>query len=133
MSTPVNSNRVDRNAMRKATIKISLERGLNYNSFPYDSSSCDEEEAETPSPQPEEEIVIPPLQVFDSPPPNQIMGDPENPPSNPRPPMREHLANGGYVPQRLVFPRTVLTPLRDPSERTITHRSLEGTYDSNGY
>jgi len=118
MSTPV--NKYD---MLRATIEISLAHGLNYNSFPYNSFPYDEEE-----------IVIPPLQqdnvVYDSPPQNQIMaGDPRDPPSNARPPMREHLANGGYVRQRLVFQPSAVekSPVAALSERTKTHRPLAGS------
>ena len=125
MSTLVNTN-----DMRNATIRRLIAEGLDYNSFPFNDDMV-----VIPPLQPDDVVVIPPLQVFDSPPPNQIMGDPENPPSNPRP-IRDLLANANivFIPRHLVFlGATVQTPLRDPSERTTTHRSLEGTYDSNGY
>lgn len=73
------STRVDRNAMRNATIEISLEHNLSYYSPPYN----DEKEAETPSPQQVHGTPRrPPLQVFNSPPSQQIMpGTPRRPPS----------------------------------------------------
>ncbi len=120
MSTPVNKN-----DMRLATIRQSIKYGLTYDSFPFDSFPCDSSSCD------EEEIVIPPLQqnnvVYDSPPLNQIMaGDPLYPPSNQRPPMREHLANEGYVPQRLDFQAgaTQQSPSVPLSGHTKAHRSL---------
>ena len=118
MSTPVNTN-----DMRNATIRRLIAEGLDYNSPPYNQGDV----VVIPPLQPVDVVVIPPLQVYDSPPPNQIMARyPRDPPSNERPPMREFLANGGYLPQRLVFQpgATQQSPAVPLSERTEAHRSL---------
>ena len=120
MSTSVNCNDVRCNDMRLATMSQSAKYGLTYNSPPYNQG----EEAAPPSLQPDDV-------VYDSPHPNQVMpGDPRDPPSNERPPMRDFLANQGFIPQRLVFlpGATQQSPTVPLSERTAIHRRLGGTH-----